>query len=123
MSSSRDHGGHRAHYPLSFDKACQLKGNGSFFKIILSFSTKKFYFLLLSERYRKHIEMGINTETQIDSQSFGQTTSITLLPGLKNNSSKTVGTSLAVHNAIDVYAQYTQKLLRNRGDFNFSDYH
>lgn len=67
--------------------------------------------------------MGINTESQIDSQPFRQTTSFLQLPRSKPNSSKAVGNTFAVQNSMDVYAQYTQKLLRNKGDFKLNVNH
>lgn len=115
MSSSRDHGGHRAHYPLSFAKACQIKGTDWSLKTFL-YPNKDIKFLVLSERYPQYSVMGIGMETQKDSQSFGQTTSFTTLPGLKYNSSKKFGSSFAVQNTMDVYAQYAQKFVRHRGD-------
>ncbi|XP_026328383.1 uncharacterized protein LOC113236497 isoform X2 [Hyposmocoma kahamanoa] len=95
MSSSRNHGGHRAYCTLSFEKANQMK-----------------------DRYPKYTVIGINTEMQKDSQSFGQTTSFTVLPGLNKNSTNKFESSFAVQNTMDVYAQYAQKFIR--GEHNCS---
>lgn len=64
----------------------------------------------------KYSGLGINKETQTYSQSFGQTTSFTKLPGLNYHSSKKIESSFAAQNTMDVYAQYAQKFTRHEGD-------
>lgn len=66
--------------------------------------------------------MGINTEMQKESQSFGQTTSFNVLPSLNYNSSKKIESSFPVQNTMDVYAQYAQKYMRHEGDFKLDFY-
>lgn len=123
MPSSRDNGGHRANYPLSFEEANKIKGADISSKTFFLYKeTKYIEFLFLSERYPKHSVMGINTEMQKESQSFGQTTSFNVLPSLNYNSSKKIESSFAVQNTMDVYAQYAQKFMRHEGDFKLNIY-